>query len=111
MDRADSDVLLVLCNAPDEDTAEEIAFELIDSGAAACVNILGACRSVYRWEGKTEDGEERPLLIKTVRGRLKEVQETVLGLHPDEVPEVIAVPVTGGSPSYLAFVRESCKRD
>lgn len=100
--------LLVFCNAPDSKTADDIAQTLVAQRAAACVNILPNCRSVYRWEGKTESGVETPLLIKTTPARLPAVMETIRRLHPFEVPEIIAVPVVAGLPAYLSWIREQC---
>ena len=57
------DVLLVLTNLPDQQAATQLANTLIDEKVAACVNILGACQSVYRWQGKIENAQEIPLLI------------------------------------------------
>ena len=57
--------LLVITNVPDNAVAERLASALIDAHAAACVNILAQCRSVYRWQGKMETSTEVPMLIKT----------------------------------------------
>lgn len=108
MGQAGQTVLLVLCNAPDRGVADAIAQGLVAANAAACVNILGPCRSVYRWEGEVVNAEEVPLLVKTVQDRLGEVRDIITGLHPDEVPEIIATPISAGLPAYLGFVRETC---
>jgi periplasmic divalent cation tolerance protein len=60
-----SQVLLVLTNLPDRASAERLAEVLVETRAAACVNILGECHSVYRWQGKMENASEVPLLIKS----------------------------------------------
>ena len=104
----DKDCVLVLCNAPNGDVAGEIARSLVSTGLAACVNILGECRSIYSWEGEIEDERETPMLIKTTADRFEKTKERVVELHPYDVPEVIAVPISGGHEPYLKFVRESC---
>ena len=99
-----SEVLLVVTNLPDRATAERIADTLVTEGMAACINILAACTSVYRWEGKLNHTEEVPLLIKTTRAAYPRLQNRLQELHPYELPELIAVPVTTGLPAYLAWV-------
>lgn len=97
-------VLLVLCNTPDEACAQQIANTLLERRLAACVNLLAPCRSVYRWQGKIETATEHPLLIKTTAARYAELEAALRELHPHEVPEIIALPVSAGLPAYLAWV-------
>lgn len=99
-----SDVLLVVTNLPDRATAERIADTLVTEGMAACINILAPCTSVYRWEGKLNHTDEVPLLIKTTHAAYPRLQNRLQELHPYELPELIAVPVTNGLPAYLAWV-------
>lgn len=101
-----SEVLLVITNLPDRAAAERVAEALVTEGVAACVNILAACTSVYRWQGKIEHSEEIPLLIKTSRAAYPRLQDALRLLHPYELPELLAVPVTAGLPAYLAWVEE-----
>jgi periplasmic divalent cation tolerance protein len=98
------DVLLVFTNVPDRDVAMRIAQAQVEKRLAASVNILSGCTSVYRWQGEIERAEEIPLLIKTRGSRFHEVEATIRHLHPYELPEVIAVPVTQGFPEYLDWV-------
>ncbi len=100
------EVLLVLTNLPDRDSALSLANSLIESHAAACVNILSECTSVYRWQEKIEHANEVPLLIKTTRSAYKRVEEVIRKQHPYELPEIIAVPVAAGLPGYLNWVAE-----
>jgi periplasmic divalent cation tolerance protein len=105
-----SDVLLVLSNAPDRATAERIAGELVVSHAAACVNVLAECSSIYRWEGKIEHATEVPLLIKTTTDAYPRLEAELRKLHPYEVPEIIAIPVTAGLPTYLDWVKTETRK-
>lgn len=98
------DALLVLTNLPDDASANALAAHLIEARLAACVNILAPCRSVYRWEGKTETASEVPLLIKTTTARYADLQAAIQKQHPYELPEIIAVPLQHGLPDYLAWV-------
>ncbi len=101
-----NDVLVVLCTAPDDDTANRIADVLVESRVAACVTILPVVRSVYRWQGAVERSTEVQLLIKTTRARCAVLIETIATAHPHDVPEIIALPVADGLPAYLRWVVE-----
>ena len=96
--------LLVLTNVPDNAVAERMAHALIEARAAACVNILAECRSVYRWQGVVETTNEVPLLIKTSAEAYPRVERILRECHPFAVPEIIAVPIEHGLPEYLAWV-------
>ena len=61
-------------------------------------------RSLYRWKGAVEAADEVPVLIKTTVDRYPLVEQAVRELHPYELPEIIAVPVTAGLPAYLEWV-------
>jgi periplasmic divalent cation tolerance protein len=104
--------LLVLTNVPDQDVAEKLAHALIESRAAACVNVLAACRSIYRWQGAVETADEIPLLIKTTAANYPMVEAIVRAQHPYDVPELIATPITHGLPAYLDWLaKETEKHD
>jgi len=104
--------LLILTNVPDVADAEKLAHALIESRAAACVNVLAACRSIYRWRGAVETADEVPLLIKTTAAHYPLVESIVCAHHPYDVPELIAVPITHGLPAYLDWVaKETEKHD
>ena len=100
-----SAIILVITNLPDAISAERLARTLVENGLAACVNVLAPCRSVYRWEGKVESATEVPLLIKTRVERYEAVQAAIREQHPYELPEIISLPIEGGLPAYLNWVR------
>jgi len=94
----------VLTNLPDAGAARTLADHLVGQRLAACVNILAPCRSVYRWQGRIEDAEEVPLLIKTTTARYAALEAAIRAQHPYELPEIVAVPISHGLPGYLAWV-------
>jgi len=96
--------LLVVTNLPDRTAAETLARALIDRRAAACVNVLAPCLSVYRWKGAVETAEEHPLFAKTTEDRYSLLERVIRELHPYELPEIIAVPLAGGLAAYLQWV-------
>ena len=97
-------VLLVVTNLPDRASAEKLADALVDGRAAACVNILAPCRSVYRWKGVLQRDEEHPVLAKTTADRYPALEALIRANHPYELPEIIAVPIERGLQAYLDWV-------
>ncbi|MCE9550383.1 MAG: divalent-cation tolerance protein CutA [Betaproteobacteria bacterium] len=98
------EILLVLTNLPNRESAQRVANALIESRAAACINMLAECTSVYRWQGKIETASEVPLLIKTTRAAYPELEAVIRAHHPYELPEIIAVSVNAGLPDYLQWI-------
>lgn len=101
--------VVVLSTVATPEDAERIARELVERGLAACVSVVPGLVSLYRWKGKVEREEERLLLIKTRGERFPALREALVALHPYEVPEVLALPVAGGHPPYLAWLEESVR--
>ena len=96
--------IIILTNLPDRATALKLARELVERRLAACVNVLAECASVYRWKGKVELAAEVPMLIKARAARYDEVEAAIRGLHPYELPEIVAVPILRGLDEYLEWV-------
>lgn len=96
-------VRLVLVTAPAREAAE-MARTLVQERLAACVNLLPAVTSVYRWEGAVEEARETLMVLKTSAGRVEDLRGRVVALHPYEVPEFLVVPVESGLEAYLAWV-------
>ena len=106
----DKIVVLTTCGSAEE--ADKIARALVSKKLAACVNVLPAVRSVYRWKGEVQDAEETLLVIKSSRALFDEVRAEIEKLHSYEVAEVIAVPIVDGSEAYLEWMgRELVEKD
>lgn len=104
-------VLLVCSNVPDLEHAKKLARHLLEQHLAACVNILPAVHSIYRWQGALEETTEVTLQIKTTQALYGELEVAIKSMHPYEVPEIIALPVIEGSPAYLDWVRQETNKD
>jgi periplasmic divalent cation tolerance protein len=102
-----NDYQIVLTTCPDEVVAEKIARALVEDGLAACVNILSIDLSVYRWHNNIESEPEKLLIIKGRVTDYESIEEEIQRLHPYELPEVITVPITGGSQAYLAWLNQA----
>jgi periplasmic divalent cation tolerance protein len=103
----DTDHVLVLTTLPVDADALTFAQALVETRLAACVNLLPAMESVYRWEGKVEQERERQVVIKTSRARVAALWERVRELHPYDVPEFLVLPIVDGNEAYLRWVGES----
>ncbi len=96
--------LVLLSTFPSTDKAAEIARVLVEERLAACVNLVGEVRSIYRWQGDISDDREALAIIKTTPERYAALEARLRALHPYEVPELIALPVTAGAAPYLAWL-------
>ena len=101
-------LVLALSTFPDAETARRISNELVVGKFAACANIFPSVESIYRWEGKMENGAETLVVFKMSDERQAAFQEKLQSLHPYEVPEIIFVQLAGGLPDYLRWVADNC---
>jgi periplasmic divalent cation tolerance protein len=101
---------LLLCTCPDAASAEHIAERLVEQQLAACVNIIPQIKSIYRWQEKIETAQEFLLLIKTRSEYYALAEQCIKSQHSYEVPEIIAIDITKGLPSYLHWITESLKK-
>ena len=102
-------VLVVFSNFPNPELAAQVARTLVSENLAACVNLVGPVRSVYRWEGKLCDDTETLAIIKTTTERFDAMKERLVSLHEYKVPEVVAMSVEAGHAPYLAWVADETK--
>lgn len=105
-----TDYVVVLVTAGSPEEAERIGRTVVEERLAACANLLGRVRSIYRWQGAVEDAVEQLLLLKARAADVEALAARVRALHSYEVPEVVALPIDGGSAPYLAWLAESTDR-
>jgi periplasmic divalent cation tolerance protein len=96
--------VVVLMTAGSQDEAERIAQTLVADTLAACVNVVPGVISVYRWEGEIQQDQEWLLVAKSRREVLDDLTHRVQALHSYDVPEIIALPLIGGSEAYLRWI-------
>ena len=94
----------VLTTVPTIFKARQLAGLLISQKSAACVQILPGIESHYHWKGKKETSKEVLLIIKTSASLYKALEKAILKYHPYEVPEIVCLPITQGSKSYLDWI-------
>ena len=101
---------VVLTTTDSDDEAERLARVLVDAHLAACVQIAGPVRSVFRWEGAVAVEPEWQLWLKTDAARLDELTTRLVAEHTYDVPEVLVLPVVAGHGPYLAWVTRETER-
>ena len=104
-----SDVQIVLSTIDTAENARRIANILVDERLAACVSILPPVTSIYRWAGELHEAPELQLIIKTATDRVEALVGRLQELHPYEVPEILALPVSQGLDSYLDWLRDETR--
>ena len=90
--------------AADTAEAEFIAEALVAERLAACVNILGNIRSVYRWQGAVEHAEEVAIIAKTTEAVFDKLAARVRALHSYDTPAIVAWPIVAGDAAYLDWI-------
>lgn len=90
---------------------QRLARVLVEERLAACVSRVGGVRSIYRWQGQLEESKEELLVIKTQQRLFNNLRKRVQALHGYAEPEIIALPVLDGSPSYLKWLGEQLRTE
>lgn len=91
------------------DLAKMLARGLVENRLAACVNIIPGVKSIYNWNGILNEDEEFLLMVKTRTELIDELTSWVKRNHHYQLPEVISVPITGGSTEYIEFLVNSTR--
>jgi len=104
-------LFLALTTAPDVPTAERLARTLVEERLIACANLVPGVSSIFRWKGEVSAEAEVLLVMKTQRNRVPALKQRLPQLHPYEVPELIALPVTEVLEAYGAWVLGETTRE
>lgn len=99
-------VAVVTTTVPSEADATRIAEAVVSERLAACAQVHGPIHSLFRWQGVVDRATEWYVHCKTTVDRIPALMARIQALHPYEVPEIIASPLLGGYPPYLAWVEE-----
>lgn len=101
--------VVILCTAPDEATAQELAALVLAEKLAACVTLLPGATSLYYWEGKMEQEYEVQMLLKSDTSHQEALLACLKAHHPYQTPELLALPVTHGDSEYLSWLYASLR--
>lgn len=91
-----SDIALVVATFASSEEAETIGRRMVEERIAACVNLLGPCTSIYRWQGKVETATEHRALFKTTPQLARELADRIAALHSYDLPVVDIWPAAAG---------------
>ncbi|MFC7246846.1 divalent-cation tolerance protein CutA [Catellatospora aurea] len=104
VEMGDAKYVQVVTTLDDRDAALALARSAVEARVAACAQLGGPIRSVYRWQGAIEEAEEFPLVFKTTTAGYPALERHILDRHPYDTPEIVCTPVLTGNPAYLDWV-------
>nr|WP_310617359.1 divalent cation tolerance protein CutA [Pantoea cypripedii] len=99
--------VVVLCTAPNQVIAEQLAASALAAKLAACVTLLPGATSFYVWEGQLEQASEVQMLLKCDTQHQQALMDLLKAAHPYDVPELLALPVQHGDSEYLSWLHAS----
>ena len=102
-------IVSVYATFANEEEARRIGRVVVDEGLAACANILGACHSIYRWQGEIEEADEVAAIFKSAAAHAEALVERIGELHSYAVPAAVIWPVAGGIEAYRDWVLAESK--
>ena len=100
----DEEIVAIYVVFGSREEAERIGREMVEQQRAACVNILGPCRSIYRWQGAVEEAEEVAAIFKTALPRAESLIAAIRAAHSYDVPAIVQLPIAAASPAYREWV-------
>ncbi len=104
---SDCEAIVILCTAPDEATAQELAARVLGEKLAACATLLPGATSMYYWEGKLQQEYEVQMLFKSDRQHQQALLTYLKQHHPYQTPELLVLPVMAGDKDYLSWINAS----
>lgn len=87
--------------------ARRIGRAMIERRLAACVNILGACHSIYRWQENVEEADEIAAIFKTAADRAETLVAAIRGAHSYDVPAITVLGVEKAGSDYRDWVLDN----
>jgi periplasmic divalent cation tolerance protein len=99
-----SQYVLLYVTCPEAGLARKIARILVEERLVACANLRGEHTAIYRWKGLIDEAPEVSLILKTQADLIGACTQRIKALHGDEVPCVVALPILGGNPDFLAWI-------
>jgi periplasmic divalent cation tolerance protein len=103
--------LLLYITASNREEAILLSHDLLSHRLIACANIFDHATSLYWWQGEIEQHNEAVIIAKTMSKHLGQINERVKSLHSYSCPCVVTVPITGGSPEFMEWIRKETTRN
>jgi periplasmic divalent cation tolerance protein len=102
--------VVVIITTPNKEEAVKIVRSLLKEGLIACANIVGPVSSLFWWQGKIDEENEFLVFMKSHKSLFERLSERVKEIHSYDVPEIIALPIIEGSPTYLDWLKTSLQQ-
>ncbi|MBI5307201.1 MAG: divalent-cation tolerance protein CutA [Planctomycetes bacterium] len=100
----DPKAIIVFITTGSADEAKKIGKLLVEECLAACCTIIQPVESIFKWKDAIHVEQETLVICKTREELFDALEKRVKKLHSYEVPEIIAIPITQGSKSYLDWI-------
>ena len=100
------DYIQVFTTTESKEEAEKISREVVGKRLAACTQIVGPIKSIYRWKEKIEEEEEWLCIMKSLNDLYEQLEKAIKEIHSYEVPEILALPVVAGNQAYLEWLNK-----
>lgn len=100
-------IVTVYATFSNAEEAERVGRMVVEERLAACINVLGPCRSIYRWQGNVETADEVAAVFKTNSAQAEALVARIAALHSYEEPAIAVWPILGSTDGYAAWVEES----
>lgn len=100
-----SEIRIVFCTFPDAERARQIGTVLVGKQLAACVNLIPAVESIYRWQGQVETASEVLAIFKTTAAAWPAFERALADLHPYDVPEIVAIEPSEVAANYSQWLQ------
>lgn len=97
--------MIAYITTKDQDQAEKISIMLLMERLAACANIIKGIKSFYWWKGEITNSSECAVIAKTRREHMEKIVKKVKAMHTYAIPCIIFLPIEGGSPEFLKWLR------
>jgi periplasmic divalent cation tolerance protein len=101
-----SEIVSVYTVFADAGEAKRISRLVVEERLAACANLLGPCRSLYRWQGRIETASEAPAIFKARADKADALIARIAELHSYAVPAIAVWPIDRAFPAYADWVNE-----
>lgn len=99
-------IMSIITTGNDRNALEYIGKKLVEMRLAACAQIVGPIKSIYRWKGKMEEAEEWYCILKSRKDLYEKIEKTIIELHPYELPEIMAAGIEDALPGYVQWVED-----
>jgi periplasmic divalent cation tolerance protein len=103
----DSEIVALYVIFGSDEEARRIGRDMVDQRLAACVNILGACHSIYRWQSEVEEAQEVAAIFKTRHEQVSTLMAAIHLAHSYDVPAMAVLPIAATHRDYMAWVKEN----